>query len=121
MSKNPIRTVDGKQVKCPTKYQWKMQDISAADSGRTEDLVMHKNRIGQVCALELSWENVSIADGASILKSFDPEYLDVCYLDAKSGTFQTKQFYVGDRAAPLWDADSGVWREISFNIIERKG
>lgn len=118
---NPIRSVDGKPVKCPTKYQWKIQDISASDSGRTEDMKMQKNRIGQLVALELSWENVSVEDGAAILKAFDPEYIAVSYLDAKEGGFLTKEFYVGDRAVPLWDAASGVWQEISFNIIARKG
>ena len=47
---NPIRSVDGKAiVKSPSSYLWKLEDVSAADAGRTEDTVMHKKRVGQLC------------------------------------------------------------------------
>lgn len=118
---NPIRSVDGFAVPCPSSYQWKLEDISASDAGRTEDTVMDKKRIGQVVGVELKWQNVSIEDASTILKAFDPEYIDVCYLDAKAGGYVTSEFYVGNRNAPLYNAALGVWKEISFNIIERDG
>lgn len=46
---NPIRSVDGKSiVRSPSSYLWKLEDVSAADAGRTEDTVMHKKRVGQL-------------------------------------------------------------------------
>lgn len=118
---NPIRSVDGFAVPCPSAYIWKMEDISASDAGRTEDTVMDKKRIGQVVGVELKWKNVSIEDAATILTAFNPEYVSVCYLDAQKGTYTTSTFYVGNRNAPLYNAALGVWQEISFNIIERDG
>lgn len=118
---NPIRSVNGIGIPCPTSYQWKLEDISASDAGRTEDTVMDKKRIGQVVGIELSWSNVSIEDAATILKAFNPEYIDVCYLDAKAGGFLTSKFYVGNRTAPLYNAYLGKWSKISFNLIERDG
>ena len=44
---NPIKSVDGYSVKAPSSYQWDMEDLSDSSAGRTEDCVMHKNRIGQ--------------------------------------------------------------------------
>lgn len=102
-------------------YKWKLEDISSSDAGRTEDTVMDKKRIGQVVGIDLEWKNVSIEDAATILTAFNPEYITVCYLDAKAGEFITSEFYVGNRNAPLYNAALGVWQSITFNIIERDG
>ena len=118
---NPIRSVDGKAVLVPDTYQWELEDISESDAGRTEDVKMHKKRIGQVVKLQLSWGDVSIEDAADILQKFNPEYIFVCYLDAMAGKFLTKEFYVGNRNAPLFNSEMVLWESISFNIIERDG
>lgn len=118
---NPLRSVDGKAVKCPSSYQWKMQDISASDAGRTEDTKMDKKRIGQIRKIEFEWQNVSISEAAAILQAFNPQYIQVCYLDAMTGTYRTSEFYVGDRSTPLYNARLGVWNNVAFNIIERTG
>lgn len=120
-SYNPIRSVDGKAVICPSSYQWKLEDVSASDAGRTEDTMMHKNRIGQVVGLELVWNNVSIEDAAELLQAFNPEYIDVTYLDAMEGKYITSEFYVGNRSAPLYNSRIGKWSKISFNLIKRSG
>lgn len=118
---NPIRSVDGQAIACPSGYQWSLQDISASDAGRTEDTVMQKKRIGQAVKLELSWQNIPTDVVSSILQAFDPEYIKVCYLDARQGQYVTSEFYVGDRTAPLYNARKGLWSNVSFNIIERSG
>lgn len=118
---NPIRSVDGVEIPAPGLggYRWKLQDVSSESAGRTEEYVMDKMRWGQVVGLELKWVNVSIEDGAAILKAFNPQYVTVEYLDALQGEFRTAVFYVGDRAAPLYNGELGVWSEINFNLIER--
>lgn len=118
---NPIQSVDGHAIPSPSSYQWKLEDISASDAGRTEDTVMDKKRIGQVVGIELSWKNVTIEDAAKILQAFNPEYVRVTYLDAMKGKFVTSTFYVGNRTSPLYNAALGVWSQISFNLIERDG
>ena len=118
---NPIRSVDGKSVKCPSSYLYKLEDVSASDAGRTEDTMMHKKRIGQLVGLELSWQNLSTEEVSAILKAFDPEYIEVCYLDAKQGKYVTSEFYVGNRSAPMYNAAKGLWSNLSFNIVERSG
>lgn len=120
-STNPIKSVDGTAIPCPSSYTWSLQDISASNSGRTEDTVMDKKRIGQIVKLNLSWKAVSIEDASTILTAFNPEYITVRYLDAMTGDFQTKEFYVGDRSTPLYNSTLGVWDKISFNIIQRDG
>lgn len=118
---NPIRSVDGEAVPCPSSYLYKLEDVSTADAGRTEDTLMHKKRIGQLVGIELSWQNIPTSEVSQILKAFDPEYVTVNYLDAKQGGYVTAVFYVSDRSAPLYNARKGLWRNVSFNLIKRSG
>lgn len=124
---NPIRLVrnpadpndDGVYVPVPSSYKYDIEDISNSGAGRTEDGVMHKNRMGQSIALDVSWQNISTSVVAEILTAFDPEYLLITYLDAKSGTYMTDEFYVGNRSAPMYNAQKGLWSSVSFKLIKR--
>ena len=115
---NPIQSVGGVSIPCPSKYDWKLSDVSAADAGRTEDAKMHKLRIAQKVHIELEWQNVSDAVAQTVLTAFQPEYISVNYYDYKSMAFQTKTFYVGDRAVSSYSRINGIGT-ISFNIIEQ--
>lgn len=116
---NPIQSVGGKSIKAPSSYQWDMEDLSDSSAGRTEDCVMHKNRIGQKIAISLSWNNIPTNVASTILKAFNPEYIEVKYLDPMSGGYLTKTFYVGNRSAPLYNGQLGLWSNVSFKIIEK--
>ena len=115
---NPIQSVGSTVVPAPSKYDWKLSDVSAADAGRTEDALMHKMRIAQKVHIELEWQNVSDADAGTILTAFQPEYINIQYYDYKALTFLTKRFYVGDRTVSSYNRAKGI-STISFNIIEQ--
>lgn len=124
---NPIKQVgSATNIPAPSSYVWKLEDTSAADAGRTEDGVMHKKRIGQVVGIELSWQNVTTAVAHTILTAFNPEYVNVTYIDPLIGTSSngytaTVNFYVGNRSAPMYNSKLGLWSNISFNLIDRNG
>ena len=115
----PIRSVDGTVVPPPSSYQWELEDISASNAGRTEDGYMHKRKIRQAVRLSLSWNNLTTAEAVTVLNAFNPEYLQISYLDPMKGDFVQSEFYVGNRSAPLQNAVTGRWTNISFNVIER--
>ena len=115
---NPIQSVGGTTVPTPSKYDWKLSDVSSADAGRTEDGKMHKERIAQKVHIEMEWQNVSDSDAQVILNAFQPEYINVNYYDYKAMAFQTKKFYVGDRSVVTYNRVRGI-SSISFNIIEQ--
>lgn len=120
MSKyNPIVSVNGSSIPCPSSYQWDEQDVSASDAGRTEDGLMHKKLIAKKVAVSLSWQNVDTATASKVLQAFNSEYFSVKYLDPKAGENLTKTFYVGDRSAPLYNCRLNVWSNITLKIIER--
>lgn len=115
---NPIRSVGGTTVPVPSKYDWKLSDVSSADAGRTEDAKMHKLRIAQKVHIDLEWQNVSDADARTILTAFQPEYISIQYFDYKAMNYQTKTFYVGDRTVSAYSRAKKM-STISFNIIEQ--
>lgn len=117
---NPIKAVGNtNNLPTPSKYEYKLSDVSAADAGRTEDGKMHKMRIAQKVHLELEWSYLTTAQASTILNAFNPEYITVQYLDPRANGYVWKQFYVGDRSAPAYNTRLGLWENVSFNIIER--
>ena len=115
---NPIRSVDGAVVPVPSKYDWKLSDVSSADAGRTEDGLMHKEKIAQKVHIDLEWQNIGDTDARTILTAFNPEYISVNYYDYKAQGYQTRTFYVGDRSVSTYSRILGK-STITFNIIEQ--
>lgn len=116
-------TVDGVEMPAPDTFSWGLQDVSSADSGRTNDpdATMHKNRITQKRKISLAWKDPDGATTSLILKAFNPEYVSVRYLDALENEYQTRTFYMGDRSAPLRQVtvNGRTYSTVSFDIIER--
>lgn len=121
MAREIMITVDGVAMPCPSTFSWGLQDISAAESGRTDDTIMHKNRVGQKRKISLAWVAKDWQTTARIMRAFNPEYINVRYPDMLSGSYQTRTFYVGDRSAPVkyWLAGRKLIEQISFDIIEK--
>ena len=104
----------------PSEFEWGLQDISASDSGRTQDTKMHKNRVGQKRTLQVGWNGPTRAMCAEILTAVNPEYFYVTYPDLMSGNQEERLFYVGDRTAPYkvwWDGYELIG-SLKFKLIE---
>ena len=116
---SPIYTVNGTVIPTPSEYQFNVQDVSAPNAGRTEDGMMHKDKIGQCVKLECKWQNITTSALTTLLSALDSEYLTVVYLNPKRGGYYTGTFYAGDRTAPCYSAKLGIWSTFSCNLIER--
>lgn len=118
---NTMIKVDNVRIKTPSSFQWSLQDISASDAGRTQDTLMHKNRVGKKRKIALSWNGLSPEEMNAILEAFDPEYFEVQYYDPLDGEVTTRTFYAGDKSAPvkLWTVNNKRYEQLSFDIIER--
>lgn len=104
----------------PSSYSYELQDVSAEDSGRTEDMTMWKNRIGQIVALNLEWAFPTKEVASEVLQLFNSEYITLTYLDALTGTWDQDVFYVADRSVPMYNNDNPhTWSSISLQVIKR--
>lgn len=113
--------VNGRAVKTPSALDWGINDISASDAGRTQDGIMHKNRVARKRKIALKWANPTPSETSSILSAFSGEYVNVTYFDPLDGRLETRTFYSGDQSAPvkIWTVNNKRYSEVSFDIIER--
>lgn len=122
MASTAMITVDNVEIKCPSAFSYGLQDVSSPDAGRTQDAVMHVERVAQKVKLELEWQGLTWQETAEIMQAFNPEYIQVKYPDMLSGQMETKTFYTGDKSAPVkqWFDEAGkkIIDRLSFNIIE---
>lgn len=116
---NPLKSVGGETVKCPSQYKWEQIDVSASDAGRTEDGLMHKKKIRTVDGITLEWSYPTTTELKAILAAFSAEYISITYLSPTAGDFVTKTFYVGDRSSPMYNSTLNRWENVSFKIVER--
>ena len=116
---NPLKSVGGETVKCPSQYKWEQIDVSASDAGRTEDGLMHKKKIRTVDGITLEWAYPPTTELKAILAAFSAEYISITYLSPTAGDFVTKTFYVGDRSSPMYNSTLNRWENVSFKIVER--
>jgi len=114
--------VDGVKIRTPSVYTWGLQDISSEEAGRVvQDDKMYKFRTSQKRKLSLAWNGTTPEQTSAILQAFNPEYFFVTYPDAISGREETREFYCGDRSAPVktWMQNTKLYTSVSFDIIER--
>lgn len=109
----------------PSSLTWGLQDISSADTGRTQTGRMQINRVAQKVKLAVAFNGVTLAQASTILTAFNPAndsnpYLRVKYPDPKSGSIVGKVFYMGDRSAPvyMYTTNKKIMQNISFELIE---
>lgn len=106
----------------PSAFTYGFQDVSASNSGRTDDAVMHKNRVAKKIKLSLGWNGPNRAEVAKILNAFDPEYVDITFPNPRSETGNiTKTFYTGDITAPvkIWTVNNKLYTSVTFDVVER--
>lgn len=120
--------INGVAIKDPSTFNWGLSDLSSEESGRsTNDGKMNKDVIAQKRQLDITWANISPSDASTILKAVNyttvGSFFSVTYPDTMEGTNLTKDFYVGDRKAPMkqWaDFYNGkIYSTLSLSFIER--
>ena len=121
---NPIISVDGVALpKCPSAFSWEEEDLSNSEAGRSEDGVMHKNRIGMIRGVKLEWQHIPVQTAQKILRMFSPEYVTVVYIDPAVDSYygyrREEVFYVGNRTVSLKNARLNLCEKLSFNLISQ--
>lgn len=113
--------VNGTDMPCPSTFQWGLMDISSAESGRAESGKMYKNRISQKRKLSIGYNGCTPSVAHTVLAAINAEYINVTYYDPLIGGLTTKNFYVGDRSAPVkwWFTGAKVYETLTFDLIER--
>lgn len=95
-------TVAGYELPEPSTYNASTSTL--VDSARNvQGYVIGSVIRGDVAKIELSWRYLTAAQWANVLSLFNKSfYNDVRFFNQSSGTYETRQMYVGDRSAGMW-------------------
>ena len=104
-----------------SKFRYILHDISREDAGRTEDMVMHKNRIGQSVELELGWNYLTLEQAKKVLDAVNGEYIIIRYHDPMLNAYRERDFYVADREVPIYNHTLGLTGEFTITCISKGG
>ena len=90
-----------------------------ADSSRTVNGTLIRNRIAVKRRIELEFCPLSRSDCARVLNALSDTFLAVTYLDPALGSGSvTKRMYVSDRTVPFLAIERGFWDGLSFTLTE---
>lgn len=108
----------------PATLTWDLYDLDGEDgSGRTQDGLMHRDRIAVKRKLSCTWPPMEPSEMAILLQLMDDVFFTVRFPDAHDGTYREGTFYVGDRSTPVYMWNNAkqkyLWEGLSANFIER--
>jgi hypothetical protein len=107
----------------PSEYRVVVSDIDNADTTtRTMDGLLHRDRIAVKRKIEMKWSTIKWDKVSSILTSIQNPFFNVTFPDPVTGSTLTREFYVGDRTAPvalIQPDGTYLWKDMAFNFIER--
>lgn len=100
--------------------KWSRNDIDGSNAGRTQDGVMHRDRVDSKAKLELSIRRVTTEQFMALNAALAPQYIDVTYLDPREGVV-TRTFYGSSVSSSIMRVSGGktYWTGTTFNLIER--
>lgn len=103
-------------------YTWSRMNVSSADSGRTEDAVMHNTIVGKKYKINLKWSYITMEQAAVILNLVEADEFTVTFPDPLTNTMKTITAYVGDRSAGFYTFNDSITGAVvtgmAFNLIE---
>lgn len=107
--------------KYPSSFSVTISDLDdGRTTGRTMDGILHRDRIAVKRKIELSFNALKWSEISTLMQQISAQEFTVEYPDPMTGTIETKNFYVGDRTAPVGIYIDGepMWLDVKFNFIE---
>ena len=95
-------TIAGYELPEPSTYS--ANTATLVDSARNvQGYVIGSVIRNDVAKVELSWRYLTVEQWARILSLFNKSfYNSVTFFNQSTGTYETRQMYVGDRSAGMW-------------------
>lgn len=102
-------------------FKVQRNDLESADSGRTMDGIMHRNRVSIKKRIDVTCKDLTTIETRFLLNLILPEWVTVTYTDPQEGEV-TKTMYSNNIPASVARVSEDgfeVWTGISFPLIER--
>lgn len=114
--------IDGNKVKTPKELSVSIQTLDSGSSGRNANGTMVRDIIAKKTKLDVKWGPLNISEVSLILRLIDRPSFSIRYFDPQEGGMLTKQFYCGDRSAPVYSWNDRysklMWQGLTVPFIE---
>lgn len=116
-------TVAGRELPEPSEYS--ANTATLVDSARNvSGYVIGAVIRSDVAKVELKWRYLTVEQWANILSLFTSNfYAPVRFFNQSTGTYTTREMYVGDRLASMWRRHPSTgevmgWIDCSLSLVE---
>ena len=116
-------TIAGYELPEPSTYS--ANTATLVDSARNVQGVVIGSVIrNDVAKVELSWRYLTVEQWARVLSLFNRSFYNtVTFFNQSTGTYDTRQMYVGDRSAGMWRRNPSTgevmgWTECKLSLVE---
>ena len=116
-------TVAGRELPEPSEYS--ANTATLVDSARNvSGYVIGAVIRSDVAKVELKWRYLTVEQWANVLSLFTNNFYNtVTFFNQSTGTYTTRQMYVGDRNASIWRRDPNTgevlgWIDPSLSLVE---
>ena len=116
-------TIAGYELPEPSTYS--ANTATLVDSARNVQGVVIGSVIrNDVAKVELSWRYLTVEQWARVLSLFSRSFYDnVTFFNQSTGTYETRQMYVGDRSARMWRRNPSTgavmgWTDCKLSLVE---
>lgn len=100
------------------------ESLTAEDSGRTDDGVMHINWVfRKIRKVEIEMPPMTSSEVSSLLSEVQGQEYELTYFDILDNNERTIRVYTSNSKSDLYSGVilNGLWQGVSFNAIELEG
>ena len=101
--------------------KWSRNDVESADSGRTQDSIMHRGRVGIKCRLDATCTPLYADQMKIVLRAILPQDLTVRFFDPQEGGYRVADMYSNNITASFVKMNidgTQYWEALQFPLIE---
>jgi hypothetical protein len=113
--------INGVAISTPKTFKVTINDLDG-ESNRNAKGELMRDRVAVKRKIECEWPPLTMPQISTLLKALQDVFFSIEYPDPMEGAFVTKTFYVGDRAAPVFQKKPDgtiLWESVSMNFIEK--
>jgi hypothetical protein len=104
----------------PTSISVGVRDVGGSSDRRAASYKARNKRKGMIDVINVDWTPITFANAAKVLQAFASKYLEIEYINPKTGTWEIKQFILdSQRELQLKDMDLELWESAGFVLEQR--
>lgn len=117
-------TIESTEIPSPSTYDVGIYDIVGTETRRNANGKLIADKIADKIEINLEWKYLTNAQYVAILGAITNFFFNVTYHDPRTGTTDTKVFYIGDRTSGIfkYNADTDTitgWKNVKFKFVEQ--